>query len=673
MDFDTPSDLITKTQITFRTTAGLSSFNLNDTTLPSFEPSISSLNPSHIKCKFCQAKLLRGLDSLVCVYCGQYQKTDLNPDPISFNSTHGYSWLLQSLSFNGSERIGSLAEGSGINDLQSPAEDELTLSELLNLKISLENIPVKLEKNINIKTSEDNSPLNVDTTDFDNFFTKSKSVNVSDVHEEQPVARKSDQNKTFEDQSSLNLDTTDFDNYFTKSKSANASDVHKEQPVSSKADQNKIFEGQESFTSDWNAEFQFADNKSEHEKPVSVDPFDGAEADLDNFFTKSKNANLSDVHEEQPVVSKSDQNKIFENQENFTDDWNAEFQFADNKSEREKPVSVDPFKGAETDLDNFFTKSKNANLSDAHEEQPIASKSHQNKIIEDQENFTDDWNAEFQFADTKLENVKPVSVDPFESTNADLSAHMDAAFGPTATRDFKNPDNASDLFQDDLFANINEASLQDDPNNSTTDWFEDTNWQKSSTNDTDTIKDDNLFDIKPNVNDSVPPEKSNLDNSNWFQNSQLAIGGSRATTDIMANKDNGDDDGFGDWSAFTSSTANQDSVQDSIQDSVQYSWKGSGISEKMPDLNLFQSAVDSQEVDFGNFLQSEVSTGSRNANTEAGNTGEGSKNDENTLNATTGPKDDVQTLISQMHDLSFMLKDELSVPSKSDDIGTFHS
>ncbi|XP_076926027.1 uncharacterized protein LOC143589056 [Bidens hawaiensis] len=667
MDFDIPTDLITKTQIGFRTAAGLSS--LNDTTLPSvptFEASISSLNSSlsYVTCKFCQAKLLRGVQSLVCVYCGQYQKTDLNPDPISFNSTHGYTWLLQSLSFNGSERIGSLAEGSGINDGQSPAEDELTLSELLNLKISLENMPVKLENNFNLKTSETNSSLNVDATDFDSFFTKSKSktANASDVHEEQPVASKADQNKTVEDQSSLNQDTTDFHNYFTKSKSATVPDVHEEQPIASKADQNKIFESQENFSSDWNAEFQFADNKLEHEKPVSVDLFEGAEPDLDNFFTKSKsnNANLLDVHGEQPVSSKADQNKIIEDQENFTDDWNAEFQFADTKLENEKPVSVDPFEGPEADLDNFFTKSKsnNVNLSDVHEEQPVASKSDQDKIIEDQENFESDWNAEFQFADTKLENEKPVSVDPFEGVHADMSAHMDAAFGPTETRDFEKADNSSDLFQDDLFANVNTASLRDNQKDSTTDWFEDTNWQKSSTDNTGTIKDDNLFDIKPNVNDSIPFEKPNLDNSDWFQNSQWAIGGSSSTTNIMVNKDDYDDDGFGDWNAFISSTANQDSVKDSIQGS---------------DLNLFQSAVDSQEVDFGDFLQSEVSTGNRNANAEVGNNGEGSKNDKNTLNASTGPKDDVQMLMSQMHDLSFMLKDELSVPSKPDDFGTFHS
>nr|GEW56587.1 reverse transcriptase [Tanacetum cinerariifolium] len=64
---------------------------------------------------------------------------------------------------------------------------------------------------------------------------------------------------------------------------------------------------------------------------------------------------------------------------------------------------------------------------------------------------------------------------------------------------------------------------------------------------------------------------------------------------------------------------------------------------------------------------------SRTTNVEAENSAEGLKNDEFTLNATTSPKNDVQMLLSQMHNLSFMLKSELSVPSKPDDGGSSHS
>ena len=43
--------------------------------------------------------------------------------------------------------------------------------------------------------------------------------------------------------------------------------------------------------------------------------------------------------------------------------------------------------------------------------------------------------------------------------------------------------------------------------------------------------------------------------------------------------------------------------------------------------------------------------------TTRGNTGDGTS-------AEVGPKDDVEMLISQMHDLSFMLESNLSVPPK---------
>lgn len=111
MDLDTPTDLINKSQIGFRQLAGLSSFNPNDTSLPSL-PTVSasisavdSPSPSYLRCKFCNGKLLRDLQSLICIYCGEFQKNDVHPHPIAFKSTIAYSWLLQSLNFNGSVRV----------------------------------------------------------------------------------------------------------------------------------------------------------------------------------------------------------------------------------------------------------------------------------------------------------------------------------------------------------------------------------------------------------------------------------------------------------------------------------------------------------------------------------------------------------------------------------------
>ncbi|KAK9056771.1 hypothetical protein SSX86_024134 [Deinandra increscens subsp. villosa] len=571
MDFDLPTDLIAKTQIGFRESAGLSSFDRNDTSLPSVstvEASISALDssPSSLRCRFCQGKLLRGVQSLICIYCGEFQKKDLLPDPISFKSTHGYSWLLQSLNFNGSERIGSLAEGSGINGGQNPAEDDLTISELLDLKVSFRDEPEKIENNFNIKTSEHSSSLNHGTNDFHHFFTKSMS------------------------------------------KSAIVSEVLEEQVVASKADQDKIVEVQENLKSDWNAEFQFADIKMENEKPESVNLFEGAEVDLsthmDVVFGQTEGIDFK---------KPNDDSDLFQ--------------------------------------DDFFSNMSSATFKQNEQ---------LDSVVQAKDGLSGNLN---------VSNLEKVEGDWFSDDNWPKSSVKNA---------------------------LNDVSSQDNPNDISIDWFETTNWQKDSTNNTTaTINDNNLFDIKPHANDLIPPEKPDLDNSDitdGSQNDQWAIGGSSFTTNIEGSKDDDNDDGFGEWNDFTSSAGNQDSTQDS--------WKETGnekvdfvTSDKMSELNLFQSTVDSQEADFGNFLQSnivsgdktpndsqaefdifsEVSTTTRNANTEAGNNAEGSKNGKVTPNATTSPNDDVQMLMSQMHDLSFMLKNELSIPSELNNISTSHS
>lgn len=104
MTFQLPTDLIHQVQIALRNDVGLTTYDPHDPTLPSL-PSISASiagiepsTPPYLRCKNCKGKLLRGVQSLICIYCGkQQQNKDLPPDPISFTSTFAYRWLLQSL------------------------------------------------------------------------------------------------------------------------------------------------------------------------------------------------------------------------------------------------------------------------------------------------------------------------------------------------------------------------------------------------------------------------------------------------------------------------------------------------------------------------------------------------------------------------------------------------
>lgn len=93
MAFEFPTDLIRQLQKTIREDAGLSSYNPMDPTLPPLP------SPAYPHCK----GLLCESQSLICVYCGKHQKKgDVSLEPISFKSTFGCQFLLESLGLNGS-------------------------------------------------------------------------------------------------------------------------------------------------------------------------------------------------------------------------------------------------------------------------------------------------------------------------------------------------------------------------------------------------------------------------------------------------------------------------------------------------------------------------------------------------------------------------------------------
>ena len=109
MAFEIPDDDITELQISLRKEAGLFSYNLEENDwLPDLaslnDSSISDIDPSppYLRCKNCKGRLLRGVNSTICVFCGRQHNQDIPPDPIKFMSTVGSRWFLQSLHLDGS-------------------------------------------------------------------------------------------------------------------------------------------------------------------------------------------------------------------------------------------------------------------------------------------------------------------------------------------------------------------------------------------------------------------------------------------------------------------------------------------------------------------------------------------------------------------------------------------
>ena len=108
MAFEMPLDQIKQLQILLRKDANLSWYDPEDhlalPKLPSVAETVAKLDPSppYLRCKNCSGRLLRGVQSSICVFCGANPYKDLPPEPIKFRNTLGYKWLLESLQLDGS-------------------------------------------------------------------------------------------------------------------------------------------------------------------------------------------------------------------------------------------------------------------------------------------------------------------------------------------------------------------------------------------------------------------------------------------------------------------------------------------------------------------------------------------------------------------------------------------
>lgn len=185
--------MIEHARILLREEVGLQSCNPSDPSFPSL-PTVEELiagfdsSPDCPRCKHCNGKLLRGSQSLICVYCGREQIREFPPDPISFKYTIGFQWLLDSLGLDGSEIIEPSDEDKQISGGNS-VKDGISLSDFLGLEMKW---PFESERFGSIDADDlknhGTGPLQLAGINFTHPFSEEKSEYSSNLPVEQAIS-----------------------------------------------------------------------------------------------------------------------------------------------------------------------------------------------------------------------------------------------------------------------------------------------------------------------------------------------------------------------------------------------------------------------------------------------------------------------------------------------------
>ncbi|KAK2649213.1 hypothetical protein Ddye_016702 [Dipteronia dyeriana] len=801
MSIEIPHDLIKQVQAAVLREVNLSSYDPNDASLskqfPSIESSISELDPSppHLRCKHCNGRLLRGTQSLLCVFCGkQIAQLEDPPEPIHFKTTFGCSWLLNSLNLDVSEIAGQPLKANESNRGLIGSEEELRFSNFIDLEVKWNS---KFET-LGIKN--DKSSLSLVGVDFDDFLGERKVDTVSAVPDERSLSQLNEN-----DDGSGSNDFQVRDDFSLVGNVERFGTVMKSTEEDDKG-------GGDSFTG-WEASFQSAGPITSHEESKLVDPVVESSVDL---FEESKSVD--------PVVKSSvdlfEESKSVDTAEESSVDLSAHMDAVfgsgnslfDGKG-KENVVS------SSSDLSDWFHDEVTANMKDggtaeiantswSDQMQIKSDKAPNNETVdEEDESFDDAWNdftsstsAENpsnkqndqakQFEATavvkdsgKMENTNNSSLTSIDNKTADSKSldEKDDSFddwndfaSSTSTKDPSSDPSVGPAKQFECNANVRDEKTEEYANSSSMNvgWFQDNQWQINSNkaSDSKTIEMDvDLFDAwndfssssaaqdcskkqsgqakQPEVTTTIKDNEmvENLNNSasiSWNQDDQW----STSTNKTPDNKSIDDrSDLFDTWNDFTSSTNAQDSLNKQTGQAKQFevtanvkddgimgvndssfdwfqgnqlqtgsttapdkktidevydpfdTWNDFTSSSSAQDLSNKQSVNhmmpsveqtaknDLQDFDFGGFSQPQVSPGllkDQNCSTEVNimmsepsvsdRISDVNAKDNDVPTATTrSTTDNVETIISQMHDLSFMLESNLSIPQKQDEFHSF--
>ncbi|KAK7362085.1 hypothetical protein VNO77_04185 [Canavalia gladiata] len=742
MAFEMPLDQIKHLQILLRKEANLSWYqpekeeNLALPKLPSVGETIAKLDPSppYLRCKNCNGRLLRGVQSSICVFCSTNPRKNLPPEPIKFKNTIGYRWLLESLQLDGLEMVAPMVDENASNWGRSESGDEIPLSELLDLEIRW---PSDEADRAPSSTSDSaafqgKSSLSLSGVDLDSFFDRRESD--SELFEQnlasgRQVSAASDD--TFQANENLSL----FQNV---------------QPLEAAAGSAEEKSG-DSFSS-WAANFKSASSGPVHEESKSVDhskvELDTVSGSCKDSVDVKKNDNFnpsastendwfqgdgwrtsnSEVHSQigksELTVDLNDA-KAAESASGSTRnlDWMQDDQWQGSDTKTTNVVATDEV-DASFDEWNDFTGSGNAQLPSSTISSSKTTGQTGNFEFSSDFNDTKTGEAASSSSNKAFDWMQDDQWQSNDNKTTDTISTSEAADSFDAWNDFTGSTNtqylSSGVSNSEITGQTSKFELTRDTNNPKTvetatgsstnfDWMQHDQWQGSSNKATGIVTTNEVADsldawndftgsafsqnpsggvsdsaitaqtgkseITADLNDLKTAEGTNASarrSFDWFQDDQWQVSNNKIT-DTITHNDTADS--FDVWNGFPSLAPTQDPSSNAWIQTVNQT-----SAEKSSEMNLLSSTNNSHDIAFSGFQQPDLflgqfsssqsslattnpqpTTSSLNRVAEVdimrGNSGDVST-------AEVGSKDDVEMLMSQMHDLSFMLESNLSIPPK---------
>ncbi|XP_058113799.1 uncharacterized protein LOC131256776 isoform X2 [Magnolia sinica] len=691
MPLEFPSSLIHQIQIRLRSEAGIPSYDPDrpSLNLPSLDEAIAEFDPSppYLRCSQCRGRLLRGIQSMICVYCGSEQRRDGPLPSVSFNSTFGFRKLLESLEVDGSEPVVLGAATSESSGGRNASKDKLVLSDLLDVEIRWPEASGEIQ----------NSIMNVATGAAEEYLIRTEQIKSTEIH-------------TSSYQESVSM----FPNFQSSDMAVNSAET-------SGGKMGDSF-------SVWEAEFQSASSGTLPVDLKSAEPFVGSSPiDLTRSVEAVAAASDSGIDMTFQISNQSNDGEFKNNPDQLSsmndDDWDqddiwhtgdakvssktgqAEFQSASSGT----PVDLksdEPVVGSSPiDLTRSVEAVAAASDSGIDMKFQISNQSNNGEFKNNPDQLSsmndDDWGqddiwhtgdekvssktgqAEFQSASSGTPPVDLKSADPFVgSSPIDLTRSVEAV-AATSDLGIDMKFQTSNQSNDGEFKNNPDqpSSMNDD------DWGQDDIWH---TGDAKVSSKTGQFEINSRASDGeLKNESINTSVSDdWIQDDLWKSGSTSVTTNAEKTKENRDS--FDIWQDFASSG--------NAPDPFANSWPQTGASNIVTNGNALEKDFmsvhdDLEEMDFGGFVQSDtiagtssIQKGSTDANTmqsenspldrmegKDGITGLDTEsqvvvvNGKNLTASRSAPSTDanVEMLISQMPDLSYMLESNLSIPPKA--------